>query len=719
MDITKFLENSVGGINLVQGLALVRIAASVDAGDIVEIGSYKGKSAVALGYGIREGGRSSTTRLYCIDPHCPFTGQLGGQFGPIDRHDFFVNMIETGTFEEAALINLPARDAALAWRRPIGFLFIDGDHRYPMVRDDFFRWLPHVLDGGIVALDDSTLPQVGSTQLVAELAEAGFAPIERVEKMSVFRKLPTMPQQTAAPIWRSILVVAEINVLAGGLLRWVRLHRALQPFGITVSFAFDTLTGSWHANDCEVLSMETALSRQWDSTILPGAGFSEDFLARLNRFVSPSSGTRVQAVLNDRTLTDRFLHANKMFAPHSVIFNTRDWTPGTFSQFQGDRFAVVEGAVDSARFAPAIGSARIECDSFVVGLQSKYLAALETIVSLLPETVRFRVIRMEEPGNLPYNLAHLAKAKRLEFLGNVDEADLPDFYYSCDCILHLEEWAGWANLVAEAMACGIPVVCSAAGTLAIAEHDVTALVVDPKDPAAIAAALCAVQGDPDLARSRACTARKRITGFSWETYGMRFLAAARDDGRKHYLHAPEYGFWGKWPLISRLEGIEPLLPLAKDADVLDVGCAEGVIAQQFLAAGARSVHGFDIDGARVTAARYVCADAKGDAVFKLDSVAPWPEFSARNAELLRHGYDIVLYLAVHQHLEPGLRDAVLDGLLGLARHAFAIRMPDALYAEQQIDARLAAAGFVQLANGGSPIGGAGQFRVYVKPKVYS
>ncbi len=719
MNIKAFLETASGGVNLVQGLALARLAAAVDAGDIVEIGSYKGKSAVALGYGIRQAGRSGKTRLFCIDPHSPFIGVLGGKFGPIDRRDFYLNMIETGTYEEAALINLPSRDIALAWKSPIGLLFIDGDHSYPAVRDDFFRWLPHVIDGGIVALDDSTTAQLGPNRLVAELAERGFTPIEQVEKISVFRKLPDMPQQPLAPVWRSVLVVAERNIVAGGLLRFLRLHRAMQNFGIQVSFAFDDLGGPWKPQDCEVLPMEAAMSRQWDATILPGAGFSESFLDGLERFCTPTQGIRVQAVLNDRTKYERFLRANKVFRPHSVIFNSSDWTPGSYSHFQGDRFAVVEGAVDCAQFAPAIAKCAARNGDFVVGLQSKYVTALAGIAPRLAPTVRFRVMRADLPEQLPQGLADLVHAKRLEFVGHVAEVDLPAFYHGCDCILHLESFAGWANIVAEAMACGIPVVCSAAGTAAIAEHGVTALVVSPEDPAAAAAAIAAVQTDPDAAIARASIARSRILGFGWEAYGSAFLAAARDDGRKHYLNAPQYGLRGKWPLVSRLEGIDPLLTFAKDADILDIGCAEGVIAKQLFAAGAKSVLGIDIDGERIATARYICAQQGKDAIFKVDSVTPWHDFVIRNAQIIRDKYNIVLYLAVHQHLDAQQRDAVLEGLIGLATRAFAIRMPDALFADLGIDARIRAADFEEHAVGGSTIGGAGKLRIYIKRKELS
>lgn len=349
---------------------------------------------------------------------------------------------------------------------------------------------------------------------------------------------------------------------------------------------------------------------------------------------------------------------------------------------------------------------------FVVGLQSKYLAALEAILPDLPPSVVFRVIRDVPTEVLTPALADLHRDGRLCFLGALNESDLPAFYHGCDCILHLEISAGWANLVAEAMACGVPVVCSSAGTAAMTEGGTTALIVDPAEPAEIAAAIMSVQADPEAALCRAQRARAHILRFDWASYSARFLAAASDDGRKHYLDAPERGLHGKWPLISRLEGTEPLLALASGATILDIGCAEGVIAERLLTAGAQLVHGFDLDAGRINTARAICADGQVD--FRADSVTPWPDFVQRHAGLLLAQYEIILYLAVHQHLDSNLRDAVLEGLLARAKRALAIRMPDALFETEQIDRRLTSAGFHVLLTSGSTVGGAGLLRIYVR-----
>lgn len=706
-----FLETAAGGINAEQGLALADYAGQVDAGDIVEIGSYKGKSAVALAYGVRHSDLDHKPQVFCIDPHSPFTGQLGGQFGPEDRKDFFVNMIDTEMYKEAALINLPAKDVAPFWTRRIGFLFIDGDHRYHAVREDFMRWLPHVLDGGIVALDDSVHPDLGPKQLINELAEQGFELVDQFQKISFYRKTPDMPCAAAALSWRSVLVVAEKNILTGGLLRFSRMQRALAPYGVKITFAFDDLSGPFQPTNCDVVTMDQALERQWDATILPGAGFSAAFLKALNRFSSDLSGTRVQAVLNDTSLTEKFLQANTHFRPHSVIFNTRAWTPGTYTHFHAERFAVVEGAVDTAHFAPAIGQRAQNDGRFVVGLQAKYMAALAHIIQCVPEDFVFHIIRSDGENAEALGLQHLVDQGRLRFLGWVDETELPAFYHACDCILHLEDFAGWANLVAEAMACGVPVVCSSPGTLALAQDGETAWVVDPTNVHSISDGLIALRNAPEEALRRARAARAHVLDYGWDPYAATFIREAQSDGRKHYLHAPEYGLRGKWPLSSRLIDLDLLLPHAQDADVLDIGCAEGVIARHMLGAGACKVHGFDLDAGRVMTARHLCAGSS-QSVFRSGSVADWAAFADRNSDILQEKYDVVLFLAVYQHLPQGSRDVVLDALLDRTSSLFALRTPEDFFVSGDLAKRIAAAGFSEMSVGTIGTGGSAALRLY-------
>lgn len=165
--------------------ALRRLAGEVREGCVVEIGSYRGRSAIALAEGVRGAGRG--VPVYAIEPHEEFVGVNGGVFGPEDRGVFYEAMLASGAHREVRLVNLPGTVVARAWEQPVGLLFVDGDHRYEAVRADLDAWLPHLLPGATVVFDD--MQNKGPRQAAAEAAEAGLLERgERVGKMLVTRR---------------------------------------------------------------------------------------------------------------------------------------------------------------------------------------------------------------------------------------------------------------------------------------------------------------------------------------------------------------------------------------------------------------------------------------------------------------------------------------------------------------------------------------------------
>jgi predicted O-methyltransferase YrrM len=162
------------------------LAAGIDRGCIVEIGSYRGRSTVALAQGARSGGGAP---LYAIEPHDEFVGEFGGLFGPPDRDAFFRNMLRAGVAEDVHLVNLPSEEVAPGWRREVGMLWIDGDHRYDAVRRDLEVWAPHLAPGAVVALHDAVQPELGPARLVEEEVAAGrFERVGAVEQTVVLRR---------------------------------------------------------------------------------------------------------------------------------------------------------------------------------------------------------------------------------------------------------------------------------------------------------------------------------------------------------------------------------------------------------------------------------------------------------------------------------------------------------------------------------------------------
>ncbi len=163
-------------------IALYELArAAPPDGNIVEIGSFRGSSAVALAMGARAGNHQ---RVYTIDPYDSFKGPLGRTFGPLDRVHLLRNLLRAGVAEDVWVVNLPSVATSKAWSGPISLLWIDGDHSYDAVRADLECWSRFVMPEGLIAFDDSLDPEIGPARVVRELLESG-----RFERHSIRGKI--------------------------------------------------------------------------------------------------------------------------------------------------------------------------------------------------------------------------------------------------------------------------------------------------------------------------------------------------------------------------------------------------------------------------------------------------------------------------------------------------------------------------------------------------
>lgn len=694
-DLEALMTGLKGGITSSEAALLRRLAADVESGCIVEVGSYRGKSAVALALGARANTRGKHPAIYCIEPHRPFTGVYGGQFGPDDRGAFYETMVRTQAFREVALVNLSSEDVAPHWNEPVALAFIDGDHRYAGVQRDFECWDRHVVPGGLVAFDDAIDPACGPAHLIAQILETRrYRHVETVGKIVVLRKTHVdVPAVPTRPL--RVLVACERIVLSGGLLRMDRIARALVPWGHHFAFLAldDGAPVRERETDLPVLDWNAAAAAQWDAVMVPGAGFSDTTIARLADLRSPNFGVRVQHVLNDRTRRERFQHVNATLVPDVVVFNNLDWPAGTFADFHGRRFHILLGAVDTEAFRPtAYRSHPLRPHEWIVGGQAtKNPEPLIEALRLLGAGVTLRLFGHDHLGLAPRH-ADLVAAGRLQLVGALDEDALPSFYRGVDCVAMVERNAGWANLAAEAAASGVPLICTPHGTAAFARHEDTALVVAEPDAAELAGAIARLRADASLCVYLAERAREAIAAFSWRDYSRELLRLIARNDTFHYLHAPELGLFGKWPVSDRLAGLDPLLAVASGCSVIDFGSAEGVVALEFLRRGAHLLHGFEREPSRVGIASAICADYDG-AAFREADLDDFDAFRAANADLLRDGYDIVLYLGIHHHVAAPARQATFDHAVGLARRWFALRTPAASAAADRLDERLAAAGF--------------------------
>jgi phosphatidyl-myo-inositol alpha-mannosyltransferase len=125
----------------------------------------------------------------------------------------------------------------------------------------------------------------------------------------------------------------------------------------------------------------------------------------------------------------------------------------------------------------------------------------------------------------------------LSFVGAVPQADLPSYYASADvfCAPSLGG-ESFGMVLVEAMAVGLPVVCSDIGGYRdVVNDDRDGLLVPPADPEALAVALRALLDNPARRAAMGEAARATAARYAWEVVGGEVLevyaAALAGSGR--------------------------------------------------------------------------------------------------------------------------------------------------------------------------------------------
>lgn len=119
-------------------------------GVIVEIGTYKGGSAICLAKGTK-------ARVYAVDPHQRSKKfKAGPENFPKNSLPYFnKNIKKFGVKDKISPIIKTSAQAAKKWDKPINLLWLDGDHDYEAVRKDFLLWEKYLVTNGIIALHDT------------------------------------------------------------------------------------------------------------------------------------------------------------------------------------------------------------------------------------------------------------------------------------------------------------------------------------------------------------------------------------------------------------------------------------------------------------------------------------------------------------------------------------------------------------------------------------
>ncbi len=120
---------------------------------VVEVGSWRGKSAHALASGIRDSGKKA--KLFCVDT---FTGALSmpPQLAQAQESDIFEEFKDN--LKEFSFVTPIRSDSSEAAKtldnESIDFFWLDADHTEPFVRSDLLSWYPKVKFGAVMCGHD-------------------------------------------------------------------------------------------------------------------------------------------------------------------------------------------------------------------------------------------------------------------------------------------------------------------------------------------------------------------------------------------------------------------------------------------------------------------------------------------------------------------------------------------------------------------------------------
>ncbi|MGQ0542479.1 MAG: class I SAM-dependent methyltransferase [Blastocatellia bacterium] len=167
INLLKDIETVEGYLapNEIRFLALMA-ACPTAKGEILEIGSFKGKSTIILA---KSASLAEDIIINAVDPMTAPSEtdpDLRGDVSSLE--DFKRNIAEHGVADNIRFNQTFSFELAKTWDRPLRLLWIDGDHTYEGTKLDFDGFAPHLADGAIVAIHDVLHEFEGGARVFAE-----------------------------------------------------------------------------------------------------------------------------------------------------------------------------------------------------------------------------------------------------------------------------------------------------------------------------------------------------------------------------------------------------------------------------------------------------------------------------------------------------------------------------------------------------------------------
>ena len=209
---------------------------------IVEIGSFRGRSTIVLASGANDG-----VHVVAIDPHAGNDRgpqQLDGfaEEAQSDHEVFNANLLAAGVTGRVTHLRMFSDAAHSQANGMVAVLYVDGAHRYGPARTDVRDWGRRVADDGTMLIHDS-FSSVGVTLAIIRELMFGrrFRYIGRARSLTVYRAdLAASPTSRATNAFRQVAqlpwfvknlgVKVLISLKLGGVLRAITKREPEWPY---------------------------------------------------------------------------------------------------------------------------------------------------------------------------------------------------------------------------------------------------------------------------------------------------------------------------------------------------------------------------------------------------------------------------------------------------------------------------------------------------------
>jgi len=191
-DFKTFWESNLAGVqgwlSVREAYCLAQIGLRAEK-PIAEIGAYRGKSSIALAWGMQQSRMRNP--IWSVDPHLmrPPTTSQRVYYGPADLAHWYFNVgqQQSGLSSLLNKLVLTSEQAAKVVTTPLDAVFIDGNHEFEFVMQDTQLWGSRVVYSGLIAYHDCRESGV-SHAIEKALGLYDLKPVWSVDRLAAYCK---------------------------------------------------------------------------------------------------------------------------------------------------------------------------------------------------------------------------------------------------------------------------------------------------------------------------------------------------------------------------------------------------------------------------------------------------------------------------------------------------------------------------------------------------